>query len=76
VSTVATLPDMTGAYISSGEAARQIGVHLVTLQRWVKAGYVTPAGRTAGGHYRWDLDDLRRQLAERKTVNDTPGQTR
>jgi 8-oxo-dGTP pyrophosphatase MutT (NUDIX family) len=35
---------------------------LTTLQRWAHQGLVTPALRTAGGHFRWDLDDLRGQL--------------
>jgi excisionase family DNA binding protein len=53
---------MTGRYVTTGKAADALGVSLVTLQRWAHAGQVTPALRTAGGHFRWDLDDLRRQL--------------
>jgi hypothetical protein len=53
--------------LSTAEAARQIGVHIGTLQRWVKEGRVHPKYRLktarGKGHYRWDLDDLRRQLA-------------
>ncbi|MCD2191725.1 hypothetical protein LN037_31810 [Actinomycetospora sp. SF1] len=32
--------------------------------RWASAGHVTPARKTVGGHLRWDLDDLRKQVAE------------
>lgn len=56
---------MTEAYVTTGTAAKAVGVSLTTLQRWAHAGVVKPALRTAGGHFRWDLDDLRRQLAER-----------
>ena len=44
------------------QAARAVGVAKRTLQQWVKDGLVTPTVRTAGGHARWDPDDLRRQL--------------
>ena len=50
--------------VPTGKAAEALDVHPVTLIRWMQAGIVTPAGKTAGGHYRWNLDDLRRQLAE------------
>jgi 8-oxo-dGTP diphosphatase len=48
--------------VTTGEAAEAIGVSLTTLQRWAHDGLVTPVRRTRGGHYRWDLDDLKRQL--------------
>ena len=49
-------------YITTGAAARELGVSAATLTRWAAAGHVTPAERTAGGHYRWDLAVLRGQL--------------
>lgn len=57
---------MTSSYVSTGEAAEALGVSRNTLERWARQGWVTPAMRTAGRHYRWDLDDLQRQLAERE----------
>jgi 8-oxo-dGTP pyrophosphatase MutT (NUDIX family) len=51
--------------VTTGAAAKAIGVTPVTLQRWAHAGIVTPATVTAGGHMRWDLDDLREQLNRR-----------
>jgi len=48
--------------VTTGKAADALGVSLTTLQRWAHQGLVTPALRTAGGHFRWDLDDLRGQL--------------
>ena len=49
-------------YTTTGGAARAVGVSSATLTRWAAAGIVTPAERTAGGHYRWDLVSLRAQL--------------
>jgi len=51
--------------VPTSEAARQLGVAQSTLSRWASAGIVTPTWRTAGGHMRWDLDDLERQLDQR-----------
>jgi 8-oxo-dGTP pyrophosphatase MutT (NUDIX family) len=53
---------MSGRHVTTGKAAEALGVSLTTLQRWAHLGLVTPALRTAGGHFRWDIDDLRRQL--------------
>lgn len=49
--------------ISTGEAARALSVDRSTLARWQREGRVTPTRFTAGGHARWDLDDLERQVA-------------
>jgi 8-oxo-dGTP pyrophosphatase MutT (NUDIX family) len=49
-------------YLTSGQAAAAIGVHVHTLRRWANRGLVEPAYRTPAGHARWDLADLRRQL--------------
>ena len=48
--------------VSSSVAAGELGVHYSALSRWAAEGRVTPAARTAGGHLRWDMPDLRRQL--------------
>ena len=53
---------MSGRHVTTGKAAEALGVSLTTLQRWAHQGLVTPALRTASGHFRWDLDDLRGQL--------------
>ena len=49
-------------YITTGQAARELGISAATLTRWAADGKVTPAERTMGGHYRWDLAGLRRQV--------------
>jgi excisionase family DNA binding protein len=53
---------MSGRHVTTGKAAEALGVSLTTLQRWAHQGLVTPALRTAGGHFRWDLDELKGQL--------------
>ena len=55
---------MAARLIGSGEAARALGINTRTLARWVQEGRVTPALITAGGHYRFDLDELKAQLVE------------
>ena len=52
-------------YITTGDAARALGISSATLTRWAAAGIVTPAERTAGGHFRWDMTSLRAQLRRR-----------
>lgn len=49
-------------YVTTGVAARDIGVSAATLTRWAAAGLIEPAERTAGGHFRWDLQALRSQV--------------
>ena len=48
--------------VATGEAARALSVSVQTLQRWVRDGIVTPTATTAGGHHRWDIEDLREQV--------------
>lgn len=55
---------MSKRYVTTGEAADDIGVSTATLLRWLHDGTIKPAGRTRGGHFRWDLDDMRKQLDE------------
>jgi excisionase family DNA binding protein len=57
---------VTERLLSSGEAARLIGISRESLTRWAREGKVTPAMVTPGGQYRWRLDDLRRQLGLRE----------
>jgi 8-oxo-dGTP pyrophosphatase MutT (NUDIX family) len=49
--------------VPSSRAARALGIARETLWRWQQAGHVRPAYVTPGGQARWDVDDLRRQLA-------------
>ncbi len=54
--------------LTTGAAAHVVGVDPSTLSRWAQSGTVVPPGRTAGGHLRWDLDQLRNQLAQLGTT--------
>jgi excisionase family DNA binding protein len=53
---------MAAEYVSTATAARALGIGKTTLTTWAREGRVTPAWTMPGGQYRWDLDDLRRQL--------------
>ena len=55
-------PVPTERLLTSGEAADQIGVSRGSLQRWARDGRVKPTLVTPGGQYRWEIEDLRRQL--------------
>jgi DNA-binding transcriptional MerR regulator len=54
---------------TTGDAARALGISSATLTRWTAAGIVTPAERTAGGHFRWDMASLRAQLRRHDVGN-------
>ncbi|AIJ20883.1 helix-turn-helix domain-containing protein [Amycolatopsis methanolica] len=56
---------MPGDLVPTADAAKAIGVDRRTLQRWVAEGRVNPTLTTVGGHHRWDVEDLKRQLKER-----------
>lgn len=47
---------------STGETARELNISRRTLQRWLEDGIVEPSERTAGGHYRWDVHQVREQV--------------
>lgn len=53
---------MTRDRVASGEAARIMGVATATVQRWVNLGILN-AERTAGGHRRISLAEVRRYMA-------------
>jgi MerR family transcriptional regulator, light-induced transcriptional regulator len=54
---------MSTQTVSAGEAARRLGVTPITIQRWVDRGILN-AERTAGGHRRIHVTELRRLIAE------------
>jgi predicted site-specific integrase-resolvase len=61
---------MPEQHVSTEVAAKEIGVAYRTLLRWARAGKVTPAMYTPGGQFRWDLANLKQQLADRKPKAD------
>ncbi len=48
--------------VTTPEAARALGISARTIQRYVKAGLITPDLRLPSGRYRWDVDRLRAQI--------------
>jgi len=52
----------------TGEAAKLLGVHPMTLRRWIKAGKVK-AKRTVGGEFRVPESEIMRLLGEREVVS-------
>jgi DNA-binding transcriptional MerR regulator len=48
--------------VSTGVAAKAVGVSRQTLSRWAQEGLVTPRLITAGGQARWSIDDLMTEL--------------
>lgn len=66
---------MSKPLVGTHVAASAVGIHPTTLSRWAAAGRVTPAWRTAGGQYRWNIADLRRQLGMPPELGDEPMDT-
>jgi DNA-binding transcriptional MerR regulator len=56
-------PGVPELLVTTAVAAQALNVHPSTVRRWIDAGMVTPTDRTAGGHARWSVADLRRQVA-------------
>ena len=51
---------MRARFVAIGDAASILSVCVRTLRRWDKRGKLKPAFRTAGGHRRYSLEDIRR----------------
>jgi excisionase family DNA binding protein len=53
------------------EAAKKIGIHQVTLQRWIKAGKVEAPKPTligAVGYRLWSLDEIEEAKAVKRSI--------
>jgi predicted site-specific integrase-resolvase len=48
--------------VGTGEAAAAVGIARSPLWRHVQEGKVTPTLYTAGGHARFDIEELKQQL--------------
>lgn len=53
---------MEPRFVTTSEAARELSVHVRSLQRWVRQGLISPDYFTPGGHARWDVERLRGEL--------------
>ena len=58
----AILENVASRYLTTSQAADELGIPVSTLQYWAAKGRITPAWRTPGRMARWDLEDLQRQL--------------
>jgi DNA-binding transcriptional MerR regulator len=50
--------------VTTSQLARALGVSLSSIKRYVAAGQITPDLTTPGGHHRWNVENVRRQLRE------------
>ncbi len=48
--------------LTTGELAKELGVSRGAVLRWATEKIITPRFITAGGHYRWDVDDVHAEL--------------
>ncbi|PKW13132.1 MerR family DNA-binding transcriptional regulator [Saccharopolyspora spinosa] len=55
--------------LTSGELARELGISPRTVARYVRLNLLTPTETTLGGHYRWDLDEVREQIKKLREQN-------
>ncbi|GAA4737632.1 MerR family DNA-binding transcriptional regulator [Actinomycetospora chibensis] len=55
---------MAPNYLTTAQAAREVGMSSRTLARYAANGVLVPATVLPSGHRRWDLGELRRQLDE------------
>ena len=57
--------------LNTNELAQQLGVAASTVRYYRSSGRIIPARQTPGGHARWSLEQVRRQLAERPAASIT-----
>ena len=55
--------------LTTSEAAKILGLSRGVLASYVRRGLLKPYLTLPTGHYRWDLDDIRRQLAEMRPAD-------
>ena len=58
------IKEINNWYISIGETAKMLGVHVKTIRRWEKKGIIKEDYRTAGGHKRYEYRKIRELLTE------------
>ncbi|RCW38825.1 helix-turn-helix protein [Halopolyspora algeriensis] len=50
--------------LTSGQLAKELGISHQSITHYARTGQLEPALVTPGGQYRWNLDDVHRQLRE------------
>lgn len=48
--------------LTSGELADELGLSRRAISDYAKNGLITPALRTPGGQYRWNLEDVKAEM--------------
>lgn len=48
--------------LSTGELADELGISRRSIAHYAQTGQLEPVLRTPGGQYKWDLEDVKRQL--------------
>lgn len=56
--------DRVPELLTTPQAAKALGVTGRTLARYVQRGWLKPAVILPSGHYRWNMDEVSRQLEE------------
>lgn len=50
--------------LTSGQLAKELGISHRSITHYAQTGQLEPTLTTPGGQYRWDLEDVKRQLRE------------
>jgi DNA-binding transcriptional MerR regulator len=50
--------------LTTSQLARALGLSVSSIKRYIAAGQIEPELTTPGGHYRWSVESVRRQLRE------------
>lgn len=50
--------------LTTSQLARALGLSLSSIKRYISAAQIKPDLTTPGGHYRWNVESVRRQLRE------------
>jgi DNA-binding transcriptional MerR regulator len=58
------VPERSERLVSTGEAARALGISPRTLSHYAKTGQLEPALVLPSGYYKWDVEEIRAQLRE------------
>jgi len=48
--------------LTSSELAAELGLSRQSIARYAARGWITPALRTPGGQYRWNIDDVTAEM--------------
>ncbi|WP_433557690.1 helix-turn-helix domain-containing protein [Pseudonocardia xinjiangensis] len=61
---------MPGKLLTTTELAAALSVSTKTVHRWLAAKRISPAYTTPGNQYRWDLDDVLKQIKQPRKRDD------